>query len=130
MPEPTKGTARAAAAKPPITSAPSPPMIVRPSCAGIATVSAVRIRGAERLSVLPQEKAEPKPPTQSRSRKVPGDWPSASRNSANSAEAATTAATGMTRYSEAARRRSIAAGPRRGGDAVRCAAVPIASVIV
>ena len=58
-PEPTKGTARAAAVKPPSTSAPSPPMMVMPMRAGMATVSAVRISGEARWSVLLQEKAEP-----------------------------------------------------------------------
>ena len=43
-----KGMAIAAAANPPSTRAPSPPMIVRPSWAGIATVKAVRIKGEAR----------------------------------------------------------------------------------
>ena len=58
------GIASAAAAKPPSTSAPSPPIMMRPMRAGIATASAVRIRGAERCSVFWSEKAVPKPPRQ------------------------------------------------------------------
>ena len=55
---------RAAAAKPPSTSAPSPPIMMRPMRAGIATASAVRISGAERCSVFWNENAVPKPPRQ------------------------------------------------------------------
>ena len=61
---PTSGSAMAAAAKPPSTSAPSPPIMMRPMRAGIATASAVRISGAERCSVFWKEKAVPKPPFQ------------------------------------------------------------------
>ena len=56
--------AAAAAAKPPITSAPSPPIMMRPMRAGTATASAVRISGAERWSVFWNENAVPKPPRQ------------------------------------------------------------------
>ena len=52
----------AAAAKPPSTSAPSPPIMIRPMRAGMATASAVRISGAARCSVFWIEKAVPKPP--------------------------------------------------------------------
>src|SRR5271167_4573122 len=40
------------AARAPISSAPSPPMITMPSCAGSAVHSAVRMRGAARVSVF------------------------------------------------------------------------------
>ena len=61
---PTIGTAIAAAAKPPSTSAPSPPIMIRPMRAGIATASAVRISGEDRCSVFWIENAVPKPPRQ------------------------------------------------------------------
>ena len=61
---PIIGMASAAAAKPPSTSAPSPPIMIRPIRAGIATASAVRISGAERCSVFWNENAVPKPPRQ------------------------------------------------------------------
>ena len=61
---PIIGMATAAAAKPPSTSAPSPPIMMRPMRAGIATASAVRMSGAERCSVFWNEKAVPKPPRQ------------------------------------------------------------------
>ena len=61
---PIIGTATAAAAKPPITSAPSPPIMIMPMRAGIATASAVRISGAERCKVFWNENAVPKPPRQ------------------------------------------------------------------
>ena len=51
-----------AAARPPSTSAPSLPMIIRPAWAGSATHSAVRIKGAARDSVFCQEKELEKPP--------------------------------------------------------------------
>ncbi len=63
-PEPIIGIATAAAAKPPSTRAPSPPIMVSPRRAGIATASAVSISGAARSSVFDQEKAVPKPPSQ------------------------------------------------------------------
>jgi hypothetical protein len=47
--------ATAAAATPPTTSAPSLPTITRPSRAGSAVQSAVRISGAERSSVFCSE---------------------------------------------------------------------------
>ena len=61
---PIIGIATAAAAKPPSTSAPSPPIMMRPMRAGIATASAVRMSGAERCSVFWKENAVPKPPRQ------------------------------------------------------------------
>ena len=61
---PIIGIATAAATKPPSTSAPSPPIMMRPMRAGIATASAVRMSGAERCSVFWKEKAVPKPPRQ------------------------------------------------------------------
>ena len=50
--QPMKGIATAAAAKPPSTSAPSPPITTMPRRAGTATQSAVRMSGAERTSVF------------------------------------------------------------------------------
>ena len=46
----------------PIRSAPSPPMITMPSCAGSAVHSAVRIKGAARVSVFCQENQVPNAP--------------------------------------------------------------------
>ena len=43
-------------------SAPSPPMIIEPSCAGSAVHSAVRISGAARVSVFCSENQEPNEP--------------------------------------------------------------------
>ncbi len=50
------------AASAPIRSAPSPPMITMPSCAGSAVHSAVRISGAARVSVFCQENQVPNAP--------------------------------------------------------------------
>ena len=61
---PSMGIARTAAAKPPSTSAPSPPIMMRPIRAGIATASAVRMSGAERCRVFCNENEVPKPPRQ------------------------------------------------------------------
>ena len=61
---PTIGTATAAAANPPSTSAPSAPIMMRPMRAGIATASAVRISGEERCRVFWNENAVPNPPRQ------------------------------------------------------------------
>jgi len=47
---------------PPSTTAPSPPITIRPACAGSATQSAVRTSGAARESVFCQEKALAKAP--------------------------------------------------------------------
>ncbi len=46
----------------PISSAPSPPMMTMPSCAGRAVHSAVRISGAARVSVFCQENQVPNAP--------------------------------------------------------------------
>ena len=46
----------------PISSAPSPPMMTMPSCAGSAVHSAVRIKGAARVSVFCQENQVPNAP--------------------------------------------------------------------
>ncbi len=58
------GMANAApvAASAPIRSAPSPPMITMPSCAGNAVHSAVRISGAARVSVFCHENQVPNAP--------------------------------------------------------------------
>ena len=50
------------AASAPIRSAPSPPMITMPSWAGSAVHSAVRIKGAARVSVFCQENQVPNAP--------------------------------------------------------------------
>ena len=46
----------------PINSAPSPPMITMPSCAGSAVHSAVKISGAARVSVFCHENQVPNAP--------------------------------------------------------------------
>ena len=46
----------------PINSAPSPPMITMPSCAGKAVHSAVRISGAARVRLFCQENQVPNAP--------------------------------------------------------------------
>ncbi len=46
----------------PINSAPSPPMMTMPSCAGSAVHNAVRISGAARVSVFCQENQVPNAP--------------------------------------------------------------------
>ena len=53
----------AIAATPPITNAPSPPMIINPACAGSAVHSAVRMSGADKVSVFWIENHEPTEPT-------------------------------------------------------------------
>jgi len=55
-------TPAAAAATPPSTSAPSLPMIMSPSRAGSAVHSAVRIKGAARVSVFWKENQLPNAP--------------------------------------------------------------------
>ena len=95
----TSGIAIAAEAKPPITSAPSPPIMTSPIRAGTATASAVRISGAERCSVFCNENAVPKPPRLTSSKNSSGDFPSASRNSENNAADTTNANSGMAMYS-------------------------------
>src|SRR3990167_3639376 len=57
--------ASAAQARPPSTSAPSPPITVRPARAGIATHKAVSISGAARCSVFCHEYQSPKAPLNS-----------------------------------------------------------------
>jgi hypothetical protein len=57
-----KASAAEVAASAPISSAPSPPMITMPSCAGSAVHSAVRISGAARASVFCQENQVPNAP--------------------------------------------------------------------
>ena len=61
---PTSGMASAPAANPPSTSAPSPPIMMRPMRAGIATASAVRIKRRRALQrILERERgAEPAAP--------------------------------------------------------------------
>ena len=58
------GSASAApvAASAPINSAPSPPMMTMPSCAGSAVHSAVRISGAARVRLFCQENQVPNAP--------------------------------------------------------------------
>ena len=48
--------------KAPISSAPSPPMMTMPSCAGKAVHSAVKIKGAARVNVFCQENQVPNAP--------------------------------------------------------------------
>jgi hypothetical protein len=62
----TSGIATPAAATPPSTKAPSPPITIRPSCAGRATQSAVSSSGEAATSVFCQENQVPKPPSQIR----------------------------------------------------------------
>ena len=56
------GGATAAAARPPSTIAPSPPMMTSPSRAGSATQSAARSSGEARCSEFWMENQVPKPP--------------------------------------------------------------------
>ena len=60
-----------AAEKPAMTSAPSPPMTIRPMRAGMATQSAVRISGAARTSVFCHENSVPNPPRAMRKKNSP-----------------------------------------------------------
>ncbi len=57
-----KASAALVAASAPMRSAPSPPMMTIPSCAGSAVHSAVRISGAARVSVFCQENQVPNAP--------------------------------------------------------------------
>ena len=57
-----KASAAPVAASAPISSAPSPPMITMPSCAGSAVHNAVSISGAARASVFCQENQVPNAP--------------------------------------------------------------------
>ena len=59
---PCSASAAAVADSAPISSAPSPPMITMPSCAGSAVHSAVRIKGAARVSVFCHENQVPNAP--------------------------------------------------------------------
>ena len=52
---PVRAAAAATVATAPTTRAPSPPITIRPRCAGNAVQSAVSIRGAARASVFCQE---------------------------------------------------------------------------
>src|ERR1700688_1039043 len=108
---PIIGMASAAAAKPPSTRAPSPPIMMRPMRAGIATASAVRMSGAERCSVFWNEKDVPKPPRHTYETKSTGDLPIAMRKIANSAAAIASASRGMAIYSELARSFSAISEP-------------------
>ena len=71
-------------------------MMTRPSCAGIATQSAVKISGPARTSVLVQENDVPKPPTQRSVKNSIGDLPRMRRKIEKSAAATRIAKSGMT----------------------------------
>src|SRR3984957_15249742 len=124
---PINGIAMAAATKPPSTSAPSPPIMMRPMRAGIATASAVNISGAERWSVFWNENAVPKPPRQTKSTKSTGDLPIARRKRANSAAAIASASSGIATYSELTRSFSARSEPAfRDPVPIRSPGAPVA----
>src|SRR3984957_8650945 len=124
---PIIGIAMAAATKPPSTSAPSPPIMMRPMRAGIATASAVNISGAERWSVFWNENAVPKPPRQTKSTKSTGDLPIARRKRAKSAAAMASASSGIATYSELTRSFSAISEPAfRDPVPIRSRLAPVA----
>ncbi len=105
---PTAAWPIAAAAVPPSTIAPSPPMTTRPSRAGSATHSAVSSSGAARDSVFWIENQLPKPPRHIRSYNCVGDLPTSRMKTLKSAMPAMNAANGMTKASA---RRAIHSSP-------------------
>src|ERR1700722_12999942 len=132
---PTSGMAMAAEQKPPSTSAPSPPIMIRPIRAGIATARAVRISGAERCSVFWIEKALPKPPRQTLSTKSIGDLPIARRKIEKRNAAIASASAGIATYSELERKRSPssdwveAAGVAAAGAASLAVGAPLSMAL-
>ena len=84
----------AAAAKPPSTSAPSPPIITSPARAGSATHNAVSISGAERVSVFCHENQSPNAPLNSSAQVSTGLTPPIQTNRPNSNSAPTSAPIG------------------------------------
>src|SRR3954468_17975571 len=100
-----------AQARPPSTSAPSPPMTTRPARAGSATHSAVSISGAARCSVFCHAKLLPNAPLKSVAHTSTGLAPWKATNTPNSRSAAAMAATGRSRL------RSMVATSDRADDA-------------
>src|SRR5450830_1823670 len=80
--------AAAAQARPPSTSAPSPPITTRPAWAGSATHSAVSISGAARCRVFCHEKASPKAPLKSSQAMSNGSTPASQTSAPNTSSAA------------------------------------------
>ena len=85
---------RPAAARPPSTSAPSPPMITSPARAGSATHSAVSISGAARVSVFCHENQSPNAPWNSSTQVCTGLTPPSRTNTPNTSSAAISAPIG------------------------------------
>src|SRR5450631_2647876 len=77
----------AAAARPPSTSAPSPPMMMSPARAGSATHSAVSISGAARVKVFCHENQSPNAPLNSSAQVSTGLTPPSQTNRPNSSKA-------------------------------------------
>ena len=96
--------ASAAQARPLSTSAPSPPMMISPARAGMATHRAVSIRGAARCSVFCHENQLPKAPWYSTLQASSGLTSAAAKtNRPNSSSAARMASTGSSASRSAAR---------------------------
>ncbi len=86
--------ASAAQARPPSTSAPSPPMTISPARAGSATHNAVSISGAARCSVFCHENQSPNAPLNSVAQTSTGSTPAKATSRPNSSSAAAMAKTG------------------------------------
>ena len=98
---PTSATPAIAAKSPPITKAPSPPMIIRPTCAGKAVHNPVRISGAARVRVFWTENHEPTEPWTIYPYTASGLTPATATKSPNSKSEATSAPTGTSTASTA-----------------------------
>src|SRR5215207_8757954 len=107
--------ARPAQASPPNTTAPSPPMTVKPARAGMATHRAVSIRGAARCSVFCQEYQSPNAPLNSSSQTSRGLTPANQTNTPNSPSAAMMAPAGSRMLASELRMNEDVSGPRRSG---------------
>ena len=91
----TSGMAMAADANPPSTSAPSPPIMVKPMRAGMAKARPVRISGAARCSEFWIENDDPNPPVHTSEKNVTGSLPMTRRKIENSSADTTSASTGI-----------------------------------
>ena len=105
----TSGMAIAAAAKPPSTSAPSPPIMVRPMRAGMAKARPVRISGAARCSEFCSEKEEPKPPVHISAQNWIGSLPTMRRKIEKISADAMMAPIGIAKVSASRRTRTLEA---------------------
>ncbi len=86
--------ASAAQARPPNTSAPSPPITISPARAGSATHRAVSISGAARCSVFCHENQSPKAPLNSVVQTSTGSTPAKATTRPKTSSAAAMAKTG------------------------------------